>query len=278
MAGDINATVSSDVYEAGKEGSYTFDIKVTRALDSTSIIEIVFPSEGFSIPAGSSFACTSGLSPSCSVSCGTVNTLAISNFISSGIHSELTLTVSAVTNPSTVGDFPSLIISTYTSDKYLIDQESSSISFQTQAREIDLGRVSITSDSDVVYARAQLTLTVTPHNDIPSFSKMYVTMPPELLISSLTCSLTCTYYSDTTYLMTLPATAADDTIVVVLKNIRNPKSTAPTTSFQVRIMDASAILLQYRTTSISYSATQPAGLSITLNRNSTQNSARNVQY
>ena len=103
-------------------------------------------------------------------------------------------------------------------------------------------------------------------------------MPPELLISSLTCSLTCTYYSDTTYLMTLPATAADDAIVVVFKNIRNPKSTAPTTSFQVRIMDASAILLQYRTTSISYSATQPAGLSITLNRNSTQNSARNVQY
>ena len=53
-----------------------------------------------------------------------------------------------------IGTFDSLIVSSYTADDFLIDKKQTGIQFAVTARQIDLDRISLVSDTDVVNALA----------------------------------------------------------------------------------------------------------------------------
>ena len=103
------------------------------------------------------------MGPTCTCVVQSPNSLLITSFISSSnanLYNSLTLTLGGITNPTTVGLFPSLQISTYTAEGYLVDRDEASFTFAVTASQLKAYNIGITASSGTVYSSVRLDVTV----------------------------------------------------------------------------------------------------------------------
>lgn len=152
--------------------------------------------------------------------------------------------VTGVRNPTSAGQFSGLQASTYTQNGYLVDRTDNMTGFSVTSRQLESSRVLIASTSPVVYALTDVTLTISTNNPLSPSSRVNLLVPDSFDTASLLCTPYCSvaapyngYYSYSIDVSSFYNSSSPATIVVLLSSLRNPKSTRPTASFQVRILD-----------------------------------------
>lgn len=101
--------------QAGTLSNYNFIITLGNAITSNGKLEITFPS--VFLMTNTNFACSSNTSTSPQISCAynsVTRIMQITNIASSPVNSnqQISLTITGITNPLTVGTFPSLRLRT----------------------------------------------------------------------------------------------------------------------------------------------------------------------
>lgn len=284
--GDLNCSnLSALSTQAGMTTSFTLPLSFQHSISRETSLQIVFPSDSFSIlMAGSpTLSCSSNLSPSCSLMLLANNLMQLSNVVASNninSYSNVVITLHSVPNPIQVGLFTGLQVSTYDGAGYLVDRDDSIEGFVVTARVIAVASVALGTTSNVVNGISSISLTVTTNNPIAIYSHILLYVPLQLDTTGLSCTPFCSYQSTSTHsiyqldVSSFYQPGNRSILSLVLANIRNPKSTRPTQSFQLYLYNTmTSSLLEFIASGLEYRlCTLPASLSITLTRNSTRNS------
>ena len=99
-----------------------------------------------------------------------------------------------ILNPSAVGPFTPISISTYTQVNgvyYLVDTNQVDAILSLQARPMALSDLTISSSSYEVYASANYTITVKNNNNVEVGSTITIYVPTEITYASIACSVVC---------------------------------------------------------------------------------------
>lgn len=241
------SSISAVSSQAGVLTSYTFILQFQHNISKDSQLQIAFAPAYFGIAVNDSLTCSTSLSTGCSLVVLSANLIKLSNLISASNanrYGSVTLTVTGVRNPTAVGQFSGLQASTYTQNSYLVDKTDNMTGFTVISRQLESSRVRISSTSAVVYALIDVTLTISTNNPLSSSSTLNLLVPDSLDTASLLCTPHCSmapasngYHSYNIDVSSFYNYSSPATIVLVLSSMRNPKSTRPTASFQLRIFD-----------------------------------------
>lgn len=290
--GDINcSSVTPGSTQAGLLTSFALPLTFQHPISAQSSLQIAFPSTSFSIRVGGSadLACSSNLSPSCTLTLLSDNLAKLENVVAANSiseHREAVITLNNIANPTNVDLFTGLQISTYNQNGNLVDKEDNVEGFVVTARQISPSAVSITTTDAIVNSLTEVRLTVLTNNPLTIYSHMMLYIPLQLNTGGLSCTPYCDFDSSSTHniykidISSFYRAGSQSTITVIMSNIRNPKSTRPTQSFQVYLHNsATNALLEFVREGLEYRlCTDPAPLSISLDRNSTTNSHPGVLY
>jgi len=223
---------------------YTVWFVTINQLVIGSYIVVVFPSEVSLLGSTCSLAsfssvCVVNNSTSLTV---TLNTLASSN-------TNMTITISSVSNPATTTPTGSLIITTYYMDNQsVVDQLVSGLI--VTATSVQLKSVTINSSSLVVGQTSVYNVIVNVSNMLPAGSAMSIAIPISsygmsgvglggfyigtTLVSGCVISVTSSMVVKLASACFSSSVPAGTSVRVVLNNITNPLSTKPCDSWQVR--------------------------------------------
>lgn len=170
------------------------------------------------------------------------------------IGSAISLTLTNVVNPISIGATTSLILYTLYSSAQTnsyVEYVNSGLSVNLVARIIPSSNIAISSNSQVVsFFPCSFTFTITNVNDLPANVYLEVYIPPEIGVSAaqINCqagvsAVSCSYDSTTRKITfsSLSATSiAAGTLSstpIVINNLVNPSSTSPTSSFGVYLLN-----------------------------------------
>lgn len=233
--------------QAGVLTSYTFALQFQHNISKDSQLQIAFTPTHFGITSNDSLTCSTSLSTGCSLVVLSANLIKLSNLISTSNanrYGSISVIVTGVRNPTSAGQFSGLQASTYTQNGYLVDRTDNMTGFSVTSRQLESSRVLIASTSPVVYALTDVTLTISTNNPLSPSSRVNLLVPDSFDTASLLCTPYCSvaapyngYYSYSIDVSSFYNSSSPATIVVLLSSLRNPKSTRPTASFQVRILD-----------------------------------------
>jgi hypothetical protein len=236
------------------------------------------------------YSCTSNQSSSVACSYSAANRIMTVNSISQttiSANSSVTLVISGIVNPISVGAFQSLsLMSTFSGSSDTVDTVSSGLSLTLITRGLSASNVVLTSSSMYVYTIASFTFTITNQNPLPANSILYVVLPSDITYSnSYTCmrgvlSVSCsnsTIDSQVAILVSLgnSATIAASglaTTPIVINNLYTPTSTKQTSTFKLYLVYSDGTRSEQLTDGLFFAATNPSAFSVLqVTSNSSQN-------
>jgi hypothetical protein len=238
-----SASMSASSLQIGTSASYTITFTLGQPLTASSAIVIALP-VSYQGKVG-------GCSPSpCSVTSSQVTYTSVATTTGTSV----TLTLTSVTNPLSIGTTNSLTLYTLYSSSQptsIVEHTSTGLTVDLIARVIPTSNIVITSTSQVVsYFPASFTITITNVNQLPANVYLQVKIPTEIGVSvaQLNCqvgsaALSCTYDSATRMVTfsalstAIIAAGALASSPVVINNLMNPSSTSPTSSFGVYLLN-----------------------------------------
>ena len=290
--GTLTVTLTPSNTQTGLKSVYTFSITLGDGVSNTSNLFITFPSE-FNMVTGS-FVCTSNQSsnPSCSYN-NANRRMTVTSFTSTSLASTsgISLAIQDITNPSMIGAFSSLsLTTTYSSTTDLVDTITSGVSFTLTPRSLSKDNVTLTSSNYTVYALATLTFTISNLNPILANSDLFIGYPAEVTPTTAacqvnsngkSCSLTTYKTYNGFYIPAVVSTALTEgglsSYPVSLSGIYMPKSTQPSSSFQIYIVYPDGSVSEFLTTGLTITATTPCSFSqLSISSSSNVNYASSV--
>lgn len=165
-----SASMSASSLQIGASSSYTIQFTLGQTLNANSAIVVDLP-VSYQGQVG-------GCSPS---PCTVTSSLVTFTNVATAIGSSVTLTLSAVTNPLTIGTTNSLTLYTLLDSSQstsIVEHTSSGLTVDLVARVIPASNIAISSTSQVVsYFPASFTLTVTNVNQLPANVYLQVKIP-----------------------------------------------------------------------------------------------------
>ncbi|OMJ74195.1 hypothetical protein SteCoe_26950 [Stentor coeruleus] len=244
-------------YINGQSCTYTFTIKVTNITPTNAYAIIEAPSQ-VTLPATPTCAVGSGISTiACSYSSST-SFKAIFTFSTSTIASEtsITFTLNSVINPGTTKTSDTFKAYTYTTDGYKIDMKDTGITVATTTAATISTMVIAAADSKIA-ASTSYTISYLPVNSHPAGTVIFVTIPSEFIIGTLSCtavtissSATCLINSRTVTVNSgFPtAVAAASTVSFTLNGFTNPSTMITTSVWTVSSVTSDNYLIDTSTT------------------------------
>lgn len=244
------ASLSSSSLQIGVTSTYTLSFTIAQPLTSSSAIVIGLPTA------------FQGQVGSCSPSPCTVSTSQITfTSVPTTVGSTVTLSLLTVINPYTLGTSSSLSITTllYTSQSNsVVEYVNSGLTLTFVARLMLTSNVVISSSSQVVSNYpTTISLAISNHNPLPSFTYLVVYLPPQIgyiSTSSISCGygavvLSCSFNASTnmlalSYFSSLSISVGQlASSSVTLQYLINPASTYPTSSFAVYLYNSNSQLI-----------------------------------
>jgi hypothetical protein len=187
----MNGTLTSTNYQAGVLSNYTFSLSLQNAISNTSQIEFYFSPASFTI--GPSITCISSSSTNCTIITNSNNNILVTS-ATIVTASNLAITFNGITNPSSIGSFTPVIVSTFilvSGSYYLLDSSNAFAYFTVTSRPMSYNDFSLSASSSKVYGLANYTFTIKNNNIVPSNSYYLVIFPSQITISSITCGTVC---------------------------------------------------------------------------------------
>jgi hypothetical protein len=155
--GVITATLAGSNLQAGVVADYSFFLSFQHSLQPTSRLSFYFNPQYFSI--GSGISCISSGSSNCTVLQTSNNTIVVQSLTLSAT-STLNIVVSGILNPSAIGNFTAVMITSYFLSNgtfYIQDVNQNSAYFSLTSRPLALSNVNVSASSYQVYALADYT-------------------------------------------------------------------------------------------------------------------------
>ena len=191
-SGSLTAALSASTLVAGVGSvAYNFSLSFTHPIDSAGKIGFYFNSGYFTISGG--VTCQSSKSTNCNVASNSNNLVEVTG-VTVSTTTQLDVVLSGLTNPSRVGQFPAVSITSYTivsGTYHPVDSDSSSAYVTLTARPLLFADLNVTSSSPTVAATATYTLTLRNNNALPASSTVTVYFPVEVTFTTVICSVVC---------------------------------------------------------------------------------------
>lgn len=245
--GALNVTLGSSNSQAGVAADYRFSLSFQHAVLPTARISFYFNAEYFAI--NSNITCVSSASPNCSVIQASNNTIIVGS-ITISTTSSLSIVLSSITNPSAIGNFTAILITSYFLSQgtyYVQDTNQNSAYFSLSSRPMSLSDMNITASSYTVYALCDYTFSVRNNNQIPINSYIWIVFPNDITLSAITCNSVCisgSYNSSqAVQFQQIGPLSASTISKLTVYHVLNPISTKPTASFQIYIYNSQNQLL-----------------------------------
>ena len=226
---------------------YSFFLSFQNDIQSSSRISFYFNAQYFSI--GGNISCISSGSSNCSVVQASNNTIIVGS-VTLATVSTLSIVISGITNPSTIGNFTAIMITSYflfNGSYYVQDINQNSAFFSLSPRPLTLSNINISSTSYQVYALSDYTFSLRNNNQIAANSYIWIIFPSDIKFSAITCNLVCisgTYNnSQGVQFQQIGPLSASTLLALTVYHVINPISTKPTSSFQIYIFNAQNQLL-----------------------------------
>ena len=247
----LTASLTALNTQTGGTTVYTFLITLSNPITTTAYIIINFPPD-FTMSNGN-FPCTSNRSqttPTCSY---TSRVMTVTNAVSAAnlpAGSVISLVVQGMVNPLALGLFSSMVITTtYNTSTSYVDTATSGVSFVVTSRTLTAANVVLTSSNYTVFSVATLSFLISNQNPILSNSNLFIGFPVEVVPTSASCQVnllgvSCTSVTYKGYQglwlqgINTASVAVEGlaSLPVTISNVQMPKSTIPSSSFQVYIV------------------------------------------
>lgn len=276
----ISATLSASNLQIGVTTTYNLQFSIGQPLTANGAVVVGLPT----VYQGK----VGGCSPSpCSVGFSAVTFTSVATTVGSAISLSLT----NVVNPLTIGSTTSLILYTLYSSSQptsFVEYTNSGLSVSLVARVIPASNIAISSTSQVVsYFPSSFTFTINNVNPLPAYSYLKVYVPNEIGVSAAqvncqagSAAVSCTYDLSTriitfsSFSSAIIAAGGLSSTPVVINNLINPSSTSPTSSFGIYLYNSLDQMLEYQASGLTFTSNQAASFfALNLIPNNTVNSA-----
>jgi hypothetical protein len=277
--GSLSVALIASTLVAGLTSSYTFTLTLTHSIAASSKVSFYFSPSYFSV--GGGVGCQSSQSTTCSVASSS-NLVEVTSAVTSSSTS-VQIVLSGILNPSAVGAFSPIAVSTYAlinGSYFLVDSNQADAVLSLTARPMLLNNLNITSSSYIVAASATYTFSLQNNNAVPLGSKIRIYVPSLITFTTAVCSQLCItgIYngSQGIQLEEVGPLAAGMVSSFTVDSMVNPLSTQPTPAFSVEIYDSANQLLEYLSFGPSFRATTPSSMLMSVTPSSGQNSVKNT--
>ena len=181
-------SITTESFVNAASNSYNFNIVVTNPTPNNAYLIIVAPSS-IKFPNSPSCTVVSGLT---GITCSYYNSSAIQailSFSTSRISSGSTINFNAlnVMNPGTTQASTSFYVSSFTSAGYKIDAKFTGITVQTTT-PANITTIVISADNSKIAATTSYTISYLPVSPYPIGTIIFVVIPSEFLLGTLTCT------------------------------------------------------------------------------------------
>ena len=276
-AGTLNASLALTTTQAGVPSNYSLTLQLEHAISPDSVVEVYFSPSVFTV-ATSGVTCQSSVSTNCTVISSASNTVAVQWAVTTSA-SALVLTINDITNPSSVGDFTALAVTTrvtLNSATHLLDTNPTAATVTITARPMISSNFNASAASLITHARTTYTLNFLNNNPLPTGAYATITFPSAITLSSPTCNATCLLNpnnSQALLVQQLGPLSASTITTVTVDNVVNPVSTQTTNPLTLSLFDSSDQLLEYLSSGPTLTMTTPNTLAVTAATSTPTNSA-----
>jgi len=264
----VSVTITPDSYVTGAITSYTFSLTTRNKILRGGSVTIVFPSEVSRDDPSTPCAELAGFEVSMTCDSKSTQVTVNSGFVNADFPpGVLTFSVAKMKNPQTTRKSGTFAVGTYTSTGGLYDYLNAGI-FVTMTTPNQLYSVTISPNSNVVSAQAELTFFIQPNNPMINNGGVQITSPPEITFPNppecITAGLITTrvYCNIISGQLNAQVTFAESSTLATfgftLRGVTNPSSTKPTSSFIVVTTVSTNFQIDRLSTGVTYSVSTPA--------------------
>ena len=264
----VSVTITPSSLVTGSITTYTVSITTKNKILRGGYVTVVFPSDVTRDDPTTPCTNVAGFEPS--MTCDELNdkVTVTSGFVNNDFPpGVLTFSIDKMRNPQTTKKSGTFSVGTYTSTGGLYDSKTDNI-FVTMTTPNQLYSVSISPNSNIVSATADLTFYIQPNNPMVSNGVVQVTFPTEVSLPNppscviaglVTTRVTCNVISGQLHAqVTFASSSTVSQFGFTLQGVTNPGSTKPTSSFSVLTTVSTYYLIDTMTSGITYSVSLPA--------------------
>ena len=251
-------TVTPSSYVNGNTGTYTISAQLKNITPSGSYIILTAPST-VTLPSTPSCAVVSGITAvSCSYESSTSIRAVLTNSATISAGSTVSFTISSVKSPGTTKPTSSFTAFSYTSTGYSIEKKETGITLATTTAAT-ISTISISADDPKISVSTAYTISYLPVNTHASGTVLFITIPSEFTIGTISCSKVSSSLSESMTCLVngreitvnsafSSDVAAASTVSIKLSGFTNPTSQLTTSAWVVASVTSDNYLIDRSST------------------------------
>ena len=248
-----SVTVTPSSYVNGNECTYTVQLKLKNITPTSSYIILEAPST-VTVTSSPSCSVVSGFSSvSCSIESSSSIKAVLTNSGSISADTTISFSISPVKNPGTTKQTDTFKVYTYTSSNYKIDKKESGITTATTTAAT-ISTITIAAEDPKISVSTNYIITYVPVNLHPAGTVLFITIPSEFTLGTVTCSKISSVLSDSMTCLvsgksvTISSAFASDvsaanSISIKLNGFTNPTSQITTSAWVIASVTSDNFLI-----------------------------------